>query len=111
MESRGGSATLVGDHLTPSRAIAAGNFKVSATDLDIRLRIPTTTRWSQHALEGVQTYPVPAGGGVVFETVFDEDASGEGIYPFVTHSFVDAEKDAVGMIQVGTSKRFTTMSH
>jgi nitrite reductase (NO-forming) len=65
----------------------------------------------QHALEGVQTYPVPAGGGVVFEAVFDKDASGEGIYPFVTHSFADAEKGAVGMIQVGTPKQFTTMSH
>jgi nitrite reductase (NO-forming) len=64
-----------------------------------------------HALEGVQTYPVPAGGGVVFEAVFDKDASGEGIYPFVTHSFADAEKGAVGMIQVGTPKQFTTMSH
>jgi nitrite reductase (NO-forming) len=64
-----------------------------------------------HALEGVQTYPVPAGGGVVFEAVFDKDASGEGIYPFVTHSFADAEKGAVGMIQVGTPRQFTTMSH
>lgn len=64
-----------------------------------------------HALEGVQTYPVPAGGGVVFEAVFDKDGSGEGLYPFVTHSFADAEKGAVGMIQVGTPKQFTTMSH
>lgn len=65
----------------------------------------------EHALEGVQTYPVPAGGGVVFEAVFNKDASGEGLYPFVTHSFADAEKGAVGMIQVGTPKQFTTMSH
>ncbi len=64
-----------------------------------------------HALEGVQTYPVPAGGGVVFEAVFDRDASGEGLYPFVTHSFADAEKGAVGMIQVGNPKHFATMSH
>lgn len=64
-----------------------------------------------HALEGVQTYPVPAGGGVVFEAVFNKDASGEGLYPFVTHSFADAEKGAVGMVQVGTPKQFTTMSH
>jgi nitrite reductase (NO-forming) len=55
----------------------------------------------EHALEDVQTYHVPAGGGAVFETVFDKDASGEGLYPFVTHSFADAEKGAVGMIQVG----------
>jgi len=64
-----------------------------------------------HVLEGVQTYMVPAGGGAVFETVFDKDASGEGLYPFVTHSFADAEKGAVGIIQVGTPKQFTTMSH
>ena len=64
-----------------------------------------------HALEGVQTYGIPAGGGVVFETVFAKDASGEGLYPFVTHSFADAEKGAVGIIQVGTPKVFATMSH
>lgn len=65
----------------------------------------------RHALSGVQTYGVPAGGGAVFETVFDKDASGEGIYPFVTHSFADAEKGAVGMIQVGTPKQFPHMDH
>ena len=64
-----------------------------------------------HALENVQTYMVPAGGGAVFETVFDKDASGEGLYPFVTHSFADAEKGAVGVIQVGTPKQYRTMSH
>jgi nitrite reductase (NO-forming) len=58
----------------------------------------------EHALEDVQTYHVPAGGGAVFETVFDKDGSGEGLYPFVTHSFADAEKGAVGMIQVGSPK-------
>jgi nitrite reductase (NO-forming) len=65
----------------------------------------------RHALTGVQTYTVPAGGGVVFETVFDKDASGEGLYAFVTHSFADAEKGAVGLIQVGKPKQFTTMAH
>ena len=65
----------------------------------------------RHALEGVQTYGIPAGGGAVFETVFDRDASGEGLYPFVTHSFADAEKGAVGIIQVGTPKLFAHMSH
>jgi nitrite reductase (NO-forming) len=54
-----------------------------------------------HALFGVQTYAVPAGGGAVFETVFQKDGSGEGLYPFVTHSFADAEKGAMGLIQVG----------
>lgn len=64
-----------------------------------------------HALTGVQTYTMPAGGGVVFETVFDKNASGEGLYPFVTHSFADREKGAVGVIQVGVPKQFTTMVH
>jgi nitrite reductase (NO-forming) len=63
-----------------------------------------------HALENVQTYHVPAGGGVVFETVFAKDASGEGLYPFVTHSFADAEKGAVGIIQVGSPKN-ASMAH
>jgi nitrite reductase (NO-forming) len=65
----------------------------------------------RHALENVQTYSVPAGGGVVFETTFDKDASGEGLYAFVTHSFADAEKGAVGIIQVGKPKQFATMVH
>ena len=64
-----------------------------------------------HVLEGVQTYGIPAGGGVVFEAVFDKDASGTGLYPFVTHAFADAEKGAVGIIQVGTPTQFATMSH
>jgi nitrite reductase (NO-forming) len=62
-------------------------------------------------LERVQTWTVPAGGGAVFETVFEKGASGEGLYPFVTHSFADAEKGAVGIIQVGTPKQFKTMAH
>ena len=58
----------------------------------------------RNVLEKVQTVTIPAGGGAVFETVFEEGASGEGLYPFVTHSFADAEKGAVGIIQVGTPK-------
>ncbi|HET7274841.1 MAG TPA: multicopper oxidase domain-containing protein [Longimicrobiaceae bacterium] len=54
-----------------------------------------------NALEGVQTWLIPAGGGAVFETVFEEGASGEGAYAFVTHAFADAEKGATGLIQVG----------
>jgi nitrite reductase (NO-forming) len=65
----------------------------------------------KHALESVQTYGIPAGGGAVFEAVFDRDASGEGLYPFVTHSFADAERGAVGIIQVGVPKQFAHMSH
>jgi nitrite reductase (NO-forming) len=64
-----------------------------------------------HVLTGVQTYLIPSGGGAVFETVFDKRASGEGLYAFVTHSFADAEKGAVGLIQVGTPKQFATMVH
>lgn len=63
-----------------------------------------------HALTGVQTYGVPAGGGAVFETVFEERASGEGVYAFVTHAFADADKGAVGLIQVGAAD-LATASH
>lgn len=65
----------------------------------------------EHALEGVQTYLVPAGGGAVFETVFAKDGSGEGVYPFVTHSFADAERGAVGLIRVGTPKQLVLSQH
>lgn len=54
-----------------------------------------------HALEHVQTWTVPAGGGAVFETAFEEGLSGEGVYAFVTHAFADADKGAVGLINVG----------
>lgn len=52
-------------------------------------------------LNSVQTYTVPAGGGAVFETVFEPGQSGEGVYAFVTHAFADASKGAVGLIKVG----------
>jgi nitrite reductase (NO-forming) len=65
----------------------------------------------RNVLENVQTYTIPAGGGAVFETVFEKGASGEGIYPFVTHAFADAERGAVGLIQVGVPKTHTTMNH
>ena len=64
-----------------------------------------------HALEKVQTYTVPAGGGVVFEAKFESAGSGEGLYPFVTHAFADAEKGAVGILQIGTPKQHTAMAH
>jgi nitrite reductase (NO-forming) len=54
-----------------------------------------------NVLEHVQTWGIPAGGGAVFETVFEKGKSGEGMYTFVTHSFADASKGAVGTIQVG----------
>jgi nitrite reductase (NO-forming) len=55
-------------------------------------------------IDGVQTYTVPAGGGAVMELEFEEGQSGEGNYAFVTHAFADAEKGAVGVIQVGHPK-------
>lgn len=64
-----------------------------------------------HALTGVQTYGVPAGGGAVFETVFDEGASGAGAYAFVTHAFADADKGAVGVIEVGGVELAAGMGH
>lgn len=63
-----------------------------------------------NVLQQVQTASVPAGGGAVFETVFEKGASGEGLYPFVTHAFADAQKGAVGVIRVGTPGA-VTMAH
>jgi nitrite reductase (NO-forming) len=51
-------------------------------------------------LEGVQTFNVPVGGGVIFEG----RAMEEGIYPFVSHAFADATKGAVGVLRVGNPK-------
>jgi nitrite reductase (NO-forming) len=64
-----------------------------------------------HALEQVQTWTVPPGSGAVFETTFAADASGEGVYAFVTHAFADASKGAVGLIQVGHPRLEAPMSH
>ncbi len=63
----------------------------------------------RQVLEGVQTYMVPTGGGAVMELEFKEGYSGEGSYAFVTHAFADANKGAVGVIQVGSPK--TMASH
>lgn len=57
-----------------------------------------------NALNSVQTWSIPAGGGAVFETVFEQNESGEGVYAFVTHAFADADKGAVGLIQVGRTQ-------
>ncbi len=64
-----------------------------------------------HAFSGVQTWGIPAGGGAVFETVFAKDASGEGVYAFVTHAFADAAKGAVGLIRVETPELAAGMAH
>lgn len=65
----------------------------------------------KNVLEHVQTYTVPAGGGAVFETVFEAGASGEGIYSFVTHAFADASKGAAGNIKVGNAVMAAGMGH
>ena len=64
----------------------------------------------KNALEHVQTQLIPAGGGMVFETRFDEKTNGEGAYAFVTHAFADASKGAVGLIQVG-KQQMAGMTH
>jgi nitrite reductase (NO-forming) len=64
-----------------------------------------------NALRSVQTWTVPAGGGAVFETVFQAGASGEGVYAFVSHAFADAAKGAVGLIRVGDPAGATHVSH
>jgi nitrite reductase (NO-forming) len=46
-------------------------------------------------LEGVQTFNVAVGGGLIFETRLAEP----GTYPFVSHAFADATKGAVGMFE------------
>lgn len=48
------------------------------------------------AIHGVQTFSVPAGGGMVFELVCD--VAGE--FPFVNHAFGHGEKGAVGILLV-----------
>jgi len=45
---------------------------------------------------GNQTVMVPPGGGVAVELTVPE----AGLYPFVTHSFVDVGKGAIGMLKV-----------
>jgi nitrite reductase (NO-forming) len=58
-----------------------------------------------HALSGVQTVDVPAGGGGVFDVKIDE----EGLYPVVSHSFASVDMGQVGILKVGNPPG--TMSH
>ena len=37
--------------------------------------------------------------------------NGEGVYAFVTHAFADADKGAVGLIQVGAADLAAGMGH
>jgi nitrite reductase (NO-forming) len=48
------------------------------------------------AIHGVQTFNVPAGGGMIFELV--ADVPGE--FPFVNHGFGHGQKGAVGILKV-----------
>ena len=52
------------------------------------------------ALHGVQTFPVPAGGGAVFDMRIPDP----GIYPFVSHSFASVDLGMVGLLKVGEPK-------
>ena len=58
-----------------------------------------------HALHNVQTAPVPAGGGGVFDVKIDQP----GLYPFVSHAFAAVDQGQVGLLNVGNAKG--TMSH
>jgi nitrite reductase (NO-forming) len=58
-----------------------------------------------HALHGVQTVTVPAGGG----GVFDVKITKPGLYPFVSHAFAAVDQGQVGLLKVGNVKG--TMSH
>ena len=58
-----------------------------------------------HALKGVQTVDVPAGGGGVFDVKINE----EGLYPVVSHAFASVDMGQVGILKVGNPPG--TMSH
>jgi nitrite reductase (NO-forming) len=59
----------------------------------------------KHALNSVQTVPVPAGGGGVFDVKIDKP----GLYPFVSHAFAAVDTGQVGLLKVGDVEG--TMSH
>jgi nitrite reductase (NO-forming) len=58
-----------------------------------------------HELHGVQTFPVPAGGGAVFDVRIPD----EGLYPFVSHSFSSVDLGQVGLLKIGDPSG--SMSH
>ncbi len=58
-------------------------------------------------LTGVSTFNIAPGGAAMFELTIPA----AGTYPFVTHSFADASKGAVGVIQVGTPAVAATDVH
>jgi nitrite reductase (NO-forming) len=86
--------------------VAAGptldtNFHVVGTIFDRAWVNGDMTRFQR----GVQTVPVPAGGGAVFDVKIDD----EGLYPFVSHAFAHVDLGQVGLLKVGNPKG--TMTH
>lgn len=55
----------------------------------------------KNKLVGMQTVSIPPGGGAMVEFTIKEP----GKYPFVTHSFGDASKGAVGILEVSDPSR------
>lgn len=47
-------------------------------------------------MEGIQTWKVPAGGGMIFEFLADV----EGEFPFVNHGFGHGQKGAIGFLRI-----------
>ncbi len=87
--------------------VAAGptldtNFHVVGTIFDRAWVNSDVTNPPQN---GVQTVPVPAGGGAIFDVKVDEP----GLYPFVSHAFAHVDLGQVGLLKVG--KVDGTMSH
>ena len=79
--------------------VAAGptldtNFHVVGTIFDRAWVNSDVTNPPQN---GVQTVPVPAGGGAIFDVKIDE----AGLYPFVSHAFAHVDLGQVGLLKVG----------
>jgi nitrite reductase (NO-forming) len=79
------------------------DFHIVGTILDNAY--PFADMTPEHALHGVQTVTVPAGGGGVFDVKIDKP----GLYPFVSHAFAAVDQGQVGLLKVG--KVAGTMSH
>src|SRR6478736_1908611 len=77
------------------------DFHIVGTILDRAWINADMTRFQRN----IQTAPVPAGGGGVFDVKIDKP----GLYPFVSHSFAAVDQGQVGLLNVGNVKG--TMSH
>jgi len=77
------------------------DFHIVGTILDRAWINADMTRFQRN----IQTAPVPAGGGGVFDVKIDKP----GLYPFVSHSFAAVDLGQVGLLNVGNVKG--TMSH